>query len=624
MAETSSALGGTRESGRLFTILGRYRPLIQGAIDVVVWTAALLAALSIRHDFSIAWTDVRGLLRLLPLVVVTHLVIGAYLGLYRGRWRFGSFEEVLAVAQAAVLAGLTVSLINIHYLGRLVPASVPFAASLAALVGMAGARYVWRLVLDRRRRPKREAAEPLIVYGAGEAGAQIVTSLLRDPDSPYYPVALIDDDRSKANLQILGVPVVGTGSDLVHVATREEATTVLLAVPSADAELVRRVTQQCTQAALELHVLPTRKELLGARVDASNMRRPTEADLLGRREIDTDIDSIASYVTGKRVLVTGAGGSIGSELCRQLARFGPGDLVLLDRDESALHGVQLSIEGRALLDQPNTIVADIRDRARMREVFAEWRPQVVFHAAALKHLPLLEMHADEGVKTNVYATQHLLDVAVAHDVERFVNISTDKAAAPSSVLGYTKRIAERLTAHAAGRASGRTYLSVRFGNVLGSRGSMLTTFQAQIAAGGPLTVTDPEITRFFMTIEEAVQLVIQAGAIGRSGEVLVLDMGSPVRIADVARQLAALSDRPIEIVYTGVRPGEKLHEVLLGEGEVDERPFHPMISHVVVPPLGPERLRDIASACSASLRSVLESTCTAEAHATSEIARTHR
>lgn len=604
--------GHTATEARVFSFLGRRRAVVQATVDAAMWCVALFVALSVRYDFANGWSELRNLVQFVPLVLTIHVVTGAQLGLYRGRWRFGSFEEVRAVALAAGVTAAGLSAVNVAYLDRLVPASVPVGAAFVALVGMAGARYTWRLVLDRRRRPSADHSEALVIYGAGEAGAQIVTSLLRDPKSPYLPVALLDDDPSKANLSILGVPVVGGGSRLVHAATRSRARTVLLAIPSADAELVRRVTDQCTQAALDLRVLPTPRELLRGKVRAQDMRRPTEADLLGRREIDTDVSSIAQYVSGKRVLVTGAGGSIGSELCRQLARFEPRELVMLDRDESALHGVQLSLEGRALLESPALVVADIRDRGRIREVFGQWLPEVVFHAAALKHLPLLELHPDEGVKTNILATQHLLETSLSHDVERFVNISTDKAADPSSVLGYTKRIAERLTAQAATESGGRPYLSVRFGNVLGSRGSMLTTFQAQIAEGGPLTVTDPEVTRFFMTIEEAVQLVIQAGAIGRAGEALVLDMGKPVRIADVAQQLAALADQPIEIVYTGLRAGEKLHEVLLGGGEVDRRPFHPMISHVQVPPLEPAQLRELAAANGSATRLVLEAMSAAD------------
>jgi FlaA1/EpsC-like NDP-sugar epimerase len=260
--------------------------------------------------------------------------------------------------------------------------------------------------------------------------------------------------------------------------------------------------------------------------------------------------------------------------------------MMLDRDESALHNVQLSITGRALLDDSSTILGNIRDLETLNALFDRRRPEVVFHAAALKHLPLLEQYPGEAVKTNIWGTVNLLRLAQEYGVDKFVNISTDKAANPTSVLGFSKRIAERLTSHVAAEATG-TYLSVRFGNVLGSRGSVLTTFTAQVASGGPITVTDPEVTRFFMTVQESVQLVIQAAAIGRPGEVLVLDMGEPVRISDVAQRIAAQAIRPVSIVYTGLRPGEKMHEELFGTGEVDERRVHPMISHVLAPPLDP-------------------------------------
>jgi FlaA1/EpsC-like NDP-sugar epimerase len=389
----------------------------------------------------------------------------------------------------------------------------------------------------------------------------------------------------------MGVRVVGDRTQISTAAKAHGADTLLVALPAASGEVVAAFADLAESAGLHVKVVPPVGELFGT-VDLGDIRDLTPADLLGRHEIETDLASIASYVTGKTVLVTGAGGSIGSELCRQLYRFAPADLIMLDRDESALHAVQMSIEGRAMLDSPNLVLGDIRDVDAMYRLFQERRPDVVFHAAALKHMPLLERFPGEAVKTNVWGTLTVLDAASAVGVDRFVNISTDKAADPANVLGYSKRITERLTAHYATTCPGR-YISVRFGNVLGSRGSMLGAFQQQIANGGPITVTDPDVTRFFMTVQEAVELVIQAGAIGETGEVLVLDMGDPVRIADVARRLAAQSERQINIVYTGLRAGEKLHEVLLGNGEEDRRRVHPLISHVPVPPLEPYQARAI-------------------------------
>jgi FlaA1/EpsC-like NDP-sugar epimerase len=322
-----------------------------------------------------------------------------------------------------------------------------------------------------------------------------------------------------------------------------------------------------------------------ARPALSHIQPISEEELLGRPPSEIDTDAVANYITGRRVLVTGAGGSIGSELCRQLARFDPAALYMLDRDESGLHATQLSIDGRALLDSPELVLADLRDPQRLVEVFDACRPEVVFHAAALKHLTLLEQAPAEAWKTNVVGTQHLIELCELYGVSHFVNISTDKAADPGCVLGYTKRITERLTASAAQYKSHSVYLSVRFGNVLGSRGSVLTAFSAQSQTGGPMTVTDPDVTRYFMTIEEASRLTIYAGAIGRPGEALVLDMGEPVRIMDVAQRFANRHTPPLEIVFTGLRPGEKLHEVLLSTEEHDERPVHELISHVAVPPL---------------------------------------
>jgi FlaA1/EpsC-like NDP-sugar epimerase len=461
-----------------------------------------------------------------------------------------------------------------------------------ALSLLAGIRYCWRLVLERRRRPNAEGGHRLLVFGAGEGAIQVIPALLRDPDSQYVPVGLLDDDPGKRKLRVMGIPVLGDRARMVEAAEESRADSLLIAMPSAGPELVTELSELARVAGLDVKVLPPVRDLFEGHVDASDIRDVTTADLLGRHEIDTDLEAIAGYLTGKRVLVTGAGGSIGSELCKQIYRFAPDRLFMLDRDESALHAVQLAIEGRALLTSPDLILCDLRDRREVEAVFNRLRPDVVFHAAALKHLTLLEQHPAEAVKTNVWATLDLLEITAKVGVKRFVNISTDKAADPCSVLGYTKRLTERLTSHFASEARG-TYLSVRFGNVLGSRGSMLSVFQSQIERGGPLTVTDPHVTRFFMTVEEAVQLVIQAGAIGRDGQALVLDMGKPVVIAEVARLMAARTNRRIAIEFTGLRPGEKLHEVLLARDEADVRPAHPLISQVSVPALGPSDVRSI-------------------------------
>ncbi len=590
MVEPETLAG--RRLARLLRLAVRYRPVVQAGMDALAWAVALLFASIVRYDFDVAEVELRGWLTLALVAAVVQFGIGLTCGLYTGRFRFGSFDEVAGLVVAT--AGVTVVLFSVNLWpgDTLVPRSAVVAGGVTAGLLMSGVRYLWRLSWERRRRPRGEGCERVLVFGAGDGGAQVISAMLADPESPYLPVALLDDDPGMRNLRIKGVRVVGTRARLAPAAAEHRADTLLIAIPTASAELVSELTDEAIAAGLTVKVLPPVKELFGGDVSVADIRAVTEVDLLGRHEIAIDLPSIAGYLTGRRVLVTGAGGSIGSELCRQVHRLGPAELIMLDRDESALHGVQLSIEGRALLDSPDLVLLDIRDQPRLARLFAERRPEVVFHAAALKHQPLLELHPGEAVKTNVWGTLSVLEAAVEAGVSRFVNISTDKAADPCSVLGYSKRIAERLTAHVATEAEG-TYLSVRFGNVLGSRGSMLGTFHAQIEAGGPITVTDPEVSRFFMTVEEAVQLVIQAGAIGRDGEALVLDMGQPVVIADVARRLAELAERPVEIVYTGLRRGEKLHEVLLGEDEPDNRPVHPLVSHVPVPGLTPDEARRV-------------------------------
>ena len=570
---------------RLKVLLTRLAGPIEVILDVSAWTAAAWLAVYMRFEFSPPLFYRNNLIKFIPILAAVQLVVGLTTGLYRRRWRYGSFDEVAALAVTSAITTLIAALINAEYLKpRLVPMSAVWFAGFVGLVLMSAARYVWRLLLERRRRPGTDAART-IVFGAGEGGAQIIQSMLRSPASPYLPVGILDDNPAKRRLSISGVPVLGSRGDLANAASRLRASVLLVAVPSASGELLKALMAEAQQSDLAVKVLPAVEELLGGPPEVGDIRDLSELDLLGRHQVDLDLTSIAGYINGRRILVTGAGGSIGSELCRQLSRFGPRELMMLDRDESALHEVQLSLDGRALLDTRDVILCDIRDCQALTKVFTERRPQVVFHAAALKHLPMLEQYPAESVKSNVWGTRNVLEASKAVDVQRFVNISTDKAANPESMLGYSKRIAERLTAGVALEASG-VFLSVRFGNVLNSRGSVLTTFRDQIARGGPVTVTHPEITRYFMTIPEAVQLVIQAGAIGRPGEVLVLDMGMPVRILDVARRMIASSGKKVPIEITGLRPGEKLHEDLFGHEELDDRPIHKMISHASVPRVG--------------------------------------
>lgn len=579
-----------------WALLSRHRAGLQLTADAAAWTAAIVFASLARFEFDLSRVEPAMVVTAVVTAVTVQAVAGVSSGLYLGKRRFGSFDEVAVLVRTA--AGVTAALVLAGLLmeamgqSRPVPLSVLLAGGVVAFVFMGAVRYAWRLWLERQLRPDSTEATRLLVYGAGDSAEQIVTAMLRKPDSDYVPVALLDDDPGKQNLRIRGLPVVGTSEVMAEAARCYDAQAVLVAIPSAGSDLVRETSTQARAAGLEVKVLPPVGELIGGQVGVGDIRPLTAADLLGRHEIDTDVDQIAGYLTNRRVLVTGAGGSIGGELCRQIARFAPAELVMADHDESALHAVQLSLNGHAALDAAEVALVDVRDADRLDQVFAAHSPEVVFHAAALKHVTALESHPGEAVKTNVWGTQHVLDAAAREGVGRFVNVSTDKAADPANVLGHTKRIAERLTAQVAAQTEG-TFLSVRFGNVLGSRGSMLSTFQAQIDAGGPVTVTHPEVTRFFMTTEEACQLVIQAGAIGADGQTLVLDMGEPVRIAEVARQLVDQADPTVEIVYTGLRCGEKLHESLFGGDEADVRPAHPLIAHVDVPQLPAAAVRDL-------------------------------
>jgi FlaA1/EpsC-like NDP-sugar epimerase len=566
----------------VFVTLSRYRNLVTAGIDAVAWATAMLVGAAVRLGGQL--DDVFGLAfaSVIAVAVGVQLAAGALVGLYRGRWRVASFEEILGVGSVWLLASGVALLENLLLPARPFPLGATIVGSVFAGAAMLAVRGLWRAIVEWGKRPVH-AARRVLVFGAGEGATQVVRAMMSDPNSPYLPVALLDDDPGMARRSISGVRVQGDRTRLAEVAARSAAEVLLIAVPSASGSLVRELSKAGLDAGLDVRILPRPHEL-PTDFGVASITKVTERDLLGRDEVRVDLESIAGYVTGRRVLVTGAGGSIGSELCRQLSSYGPEQLFMLDRDESGLHAVQLSIEGRALLDSDGLIVADIRDRDRMRELFVTLRPHVVFHAAALKHLPLLERHPIEGFKTNVWGTENVLDAAVAAGVRRFVNISTDKAAEPSSVLGATKLIAERLTARAA-QETGHSFVSVRFGNVLGSRGSVVPTFQEQIAQGGPVTVTDPEATRFFMTIPEAVRLVIQAGALGTPGDTLILDMGEPVRIVDVARQMIESLNPGVEIVFTGLRPGEKRHEVLVSHGEELSGTRHARIFRTEVQPI---------------------------------------
>ena len=553
-------------------------------VDAGILIGALLAAMWLRYDLDLERVFVLDMAWLGAVGVATLWLAGTIIGPYAIGHDRGSFEETADIIKSVLVTGIVLAAVVLATDWLTLPRSVPITGSVFALMGMFASHFLirsWRV----RKRPADLDHERVIIFGAGEAGSRLTRSMRRDAGSGYLPVALLDDDRSKARFRTEGIRVRGTRADMVKVADKFTANTLVIALPLAHASTIRELTELATTAGLNVLTLPPVSEIIGGRPTASDLRNVDVADLLGRRPISLDTAVIAEQIAGRSVLVTGAGGSIGSELCRQIARFGPAKLYLLDRDESGLQTTQMSLVGNGLLDTDEVVLADIRDAPRMQQVFKQTRPDIVFHAAALKHLPLLEANPLEAWKSNVLGTLNVLAAAAAVGVGTFVNISTDKAAQPSCVLGYSKRVAERLTAHFADREPGR-YVSVRFGNVLGSRGSVVHAFTSQIERGGPITVTHPDVERYFMLIPEACQLVLEAASIGTDGEVMVLEMGDQVKIVDVANTLIRMSGRKdIDIVYTGLRQGEKISEELFSPDEVSTSTQHPLVSRVDVPGL---------------------------------------
>lgn len=571
------------------SVAQRRRRTWAAIVDALAWGVGVLLAVALRFEFEMPPTGWVATLVLALVAAALHVAIGYVSKLYRGRHTYGSFDEVRLLG--VIVLGITIVLgLVVVAIGNLVqiPRGTVFLAAPIVLLMMFGVRYLARLMIDRARKPGDDAA-PAIIVGAGYIADKLLHNITTDPTSPIRAVGLLDDDPAKKNLVLRGVPVLGRTSKVADVVKRTGATMVIVAMGQADSVMLRKISDRAGKAGARVAVTPSLNAMLSGEEAITDVRDISIEDLIGRHPVDTNVELIAGYITGKRVLVTGAGGSIGAELCRQLSKFGPSELLMLDRDETGLQVAQLGVSGHGLLNNRDVILANIRDVDVINGIFDDRQPEVVFHAAALKHLPMLEQYPDEGWKTNVLGSLNVLNAARRVGVTHFVNVSTDKAANPTSVLGHSKRVAEKLTAWAA-QETGMHYVSVRFGNVIGSRGSMLPTFQTLIREGKPLTVTHPEATRYFMTIPEACQLVIQAGGIGRPGEVLILDMGQPVSILEVAKRMIAMSGKSIEIIFTGLRHGEKLHEELVGAREELERPFHPKISHTHADPITPEHL----------------------------------
>jgi FlaA1/EpsC-like NDP-sugar epimerase len=580
--------GGGLMSGNLYV-----KRSAMVAWDALAWILALGMFVLLRHDLNLSERVWEATLAYTGAAIALQIIGGLYLHLYLGRSRVGSFDEVTTLGALVFAVSMTLGAAFLTF-APVFSRGLAIAMPALAFVFMAAGRWVFRAaVTDPILRHRREGAKRAIIYGAGDIGHQVVQLVDTADEPPYTILGFIDDNPAKRYLRIRGHRVLGRGKDLVEIAESHRAEVVILAISTAQPSFIQDIADRLEPVGLRLVVVPPVREMIDGQVQLGQLREFNVLDLLGRRPVETDLSVVAALVTGRRVLVTGAGGSIGSELAAQVQALDPASLVLLDRDESALHAVQLRLYGSGLLDSDDIVLCDIRDVDALQAVFKRHRPEVVLHAAALKHLPVLERFPEEGWKTNVVGTYNVLSIAVEHGVTHVVNVSTDKAADATSVLGQTKRIAERLTAWYA-LTHGLPYVSVRFGNVLGSRGSVLYAFRTQIDRGGPVTVTHPDATRYFMTIPEACELVLQAGAIGDAGDVLVLDMGEPVRIVDVARRLIAESEREIDIVYTGLRPGEKLHEVLFSGDERGSTSSHPLISRVEVPALDPRQMLETA------------------------------
>lgn len=547
------------------------RSLLVFAFDLLAVLVAWAGAYLIRFNLTWPQTFHQDMVYGLLVLLAVQLIACRWAGLYRGMWSFASLPDLRRLVRAvmvSVVAILALALFSKSWL--LIPRSVVVIYPLLLLVVMGGGRIAWRIWRESRLSPVSDAErKPVVVVGAGTAGAMLVRELARSPQ--WQVVALVDDDRHKRGLELSGCRVEGASVDLPAVLRRHQARHVVLAMPSAPAEALQAVTHLATQAGATLFTIPGLAELMSGRV-AINVMRPVKIeDLLGRKSVRIDNDNVKTMLHGKRILVTGAGGSIGSELCRQLSRFQPECIVLLEASEFALYMIEQWF-GEHQPDLPIVRLAgDVKDPARMAQVFALHHPQVVFHAAAYKHVPLMEIgNAWQAVRNNIAGTLTVARAARDAGAERFVLISTDKAVNPTNVMGATKRVAEMVCEVMQNGPGTTRFHIVRFGNVLGSTGSVIPKFQSQIAQGGPVTVTHPEINRYFMSIPEAAQLVLQAAAMGQGGEIFVLDMGQPVRIADLARNMIRLSgytESEIRIEYTGLRPGEKLYEELLADAE---------------------------------------------------------
>jgi len=565
------------------------------ALDLAALVVIPALALALRLDGFEGLPRYAGALLVFTLIgLVVRLLIFWRAGLYGRYWRYASVDEialiVLAVAAATTINTLLFFTLRLlppcssapQFLctpAPLLPRSMPLIDGMLILIAVGGIRFSVRMV-ERWRQRGHPGGKRVLIIGAGDAGRMIVREMQANPQLGLEPVGFIDDDPTKQGVKIQGLPVLGDRERIPEVVRDYKLSQAIIAMPTAPGKTIRRFVELCEEAGVEAKTIPGIYEMLSGQVSVNQIRDVDIEDLLRREPVEIEADEVARMVRGKRVLVTGAGGSIGLEICRQVAQHGAAELVLLGHGENSIFRAMRDLTAEHPDVTLHPVIADIRDRPRLEAVFRHHQPCIVFHAAAHKHVPIMECNVEEAISNNVLGTQCLIGVAEDTGVERFVLISTDKAVNPCSVMGATKRVAELLVEAAAER-NGRIFVAVRFGNVLGSRGSVSCIFREQIAHGGPVTVTHPDMRRYFMTIPEAVQLVLQAAAIGQGGEVFVLDMGEPVAIVDLAHDLIRLSGlevgRDIDIEFIGTRPGEKLFEELFAEGEVYQRTHHEKI-----------------------------------------------
>jgi len=557
------------------------------ASDILLFGSSTIVAFALRFE-GFEWGDLwnHAALLYLTLSLPIKLFVFWAVGMYRRLWRYAGIVEVERLISASALSGLACLILGLLILPgfRLteirVPISVLFMDGLLTGAAASLPRFAVRSLGRRGQRRRLEDARRAIIAGAGAAGEMIVKELLSHPQLGLNPIGFVDDDASKHGHRMCDLPVLGALSAIPDIVSQYDIDEIVIAMPRAPGRIVRRVVKAALDAGAKTRTIPGMYDILSGRVTVASLREVQIQDLLRRDPIQTDLQQVRSLATGETVLVTGAGGSIGSELCRQLARLEPAQILLLGHGENSIFDIELELAE----SYPNVtyvpIVADVRDRERMRRVIERYQPYAVFHAAAHKHVPLMEGNLAEAVTNNVLGTRNVAELSAEFGVEHLVLISTDKAVRPTNVMGATKRVAEQIVQEIA-ETHRRNFVAVRFGNVLGSRGSVVPTFLRQIQQGGPVTVTHPEMRRYFMTIPESVQLVLQAGAIGKGGEVFVLNMGEPVKILDLATDLIRLSGlevgTDIEIRFTGTRPGEKLYEELFFSSENAYPTDHPKV-----------------------------------------------